>query len=104
MPRSILALNNFNDPKVGISVCAFNYGDKCKNVKVLNNIVAGTDFAGFATYGHNCGNYDNTFKNNIAHSINGIGAIIFPDFTRPEQSTCYEASYFIGYKNFESGI
>lgn len=70
---------------------------------MTNNIAAGAPYAGFAVPGHDCGDYsDNTFKNNVAHSINGggggQGAIIFPN---PDKSHggCFEASYFTAYKN-----
>lgn len=53
---------------------------------MTNNIVAGAYWAGYTAWGHECGVYtSNTFKNNIAHSINrargGVGAIIVPDRT-----------------------
>jgi hypothetical protein len=73
---------------IGIATCTlFNEkGDKCYDITMTNNIVAGAYWAGYSAYGHECGVYtSNTFKNNIAHSINraqgGIGAIIIPDRT-----------------------
>jgi hypothetical protein len=71
---------------------------------VTNNIVAGAAYAGFAAPGHNCGDQINdSFKNNVAHSIagfkGGIGAIIFPDPSVPSHSTgCFEGSDFAAYK------
>ena len=62
-------------------MCGYYYPDTCSNITITNNIVAGTTFYGYNVYGHNCGesNTDTTFRNNIAHSINGIGASIYPD-------------------------
>ena len=76
---------------------------------MTNNIVAGAYWAGYSAYGHECGVYtSNTFKNNIAHSINraqgGIGAIIIPDRTSATQMRqCFEGSNFIAYKCAEEG-
>ena len=74
----------------------------------MNNIVAGAEYAGFTAMGHDCGDYEGSgFKNNVAHSVNGpfggIGAIIFPDPAK-SHSTCYEGSFFTGYKNTLQGV
>jgi len=82
----------------------FSEGDVCSGIQVMNNIVAGTHWTGFTGYGHECGTYtSNTFKNNVAHSINGskggTGAIIVPDRSSSTQMTgCFEGSYFSAYK------
>jgi hypothetical protein len=67
------------DPNGGIVACVVS-GYPCRGVSIINNIVSGTYTAAYAGYGHNCGDYSSrNFKNNIAHSNNGVGAIISPD-------------------------
>lgn len=62
--------------------------------------MAGVNFAGFGAYAHNCGNSnDESFRNNIAHSVNGVGAVIYPNSQNSHHRTCYEASHFTAYKN-----
>lgn len=100
-----------NVVQAGIVTCTFwsEKGDKCYDITMTNNIVAGAYWAGYTAWGHECGVYtSNTFKNNIAHSVNraqgGIGAIIVPDRTSKEQmSQCYEASNFAAYKVSQEG-
>lgn len=62
----------------------FSEADICRDITVINNIVAGSHWTGYTALGHECGVYTaTTFKNNVAHSINGsnggTGAIIVPD-------------------------
>lgn len=55
LPRAINALDVYNSARGGVSICAFNYGDKCQDIRVLNNIVGGVDYTGYAAFGHICG-------------------------------------------------
>ena len=49
--------------------------------------------------GHACDDTNSiTFKNNVAHSIDGSGAYIFPDPAISSSSSCYEGSHFSAYK------
>jgi hypothetical protein len=83
----------------GIIACAADQLDVCSDIFVLNNIVAGTFFSGYVAYGHNCSNYSQPFfRNNLAHSIKGTGAVIFKNPNFPEQKDCLEGSYFTAYK------
>lgn len=59
---------------------------------------------GFGAFGTSCGVYDNTFRNNVAHSIDGMGAMIYPNKLDSGQNACYEISYFTAYKVTESGV
>lgn len=100
----------FQDKEGGFITCTyFSESDVCSGIQVLNNIVAGTHWTGFTAYGHECGTYSsNTFKNNVAHSINGskggTGAIIVPDRSSSTQMTgCFEGSYFSAYKCAQEG-
>jgi len=44
----------------------------------------------------------------VAHSINaglnGVGGIAYPDPSRPQHRTCYEASHFSAYKCAKQGL
>jgi len=67
---------------------------------LVNSIAAGCHYAGFVAPGHDCGlsATQQSFRNNVAHSIDGAGAHIFPDVALPKSSVCYEGSYFAAYK------
>ena len=60
--------------------------------------------------GHDCGKPETSKTvGNVVHSVNlgkgGVGAIISPDYARPQQlSTCYEGSGIISYKNKNQGV
>ena len=101
--RAGLTGDTFIDPRAAITICALEGGNKCSDIRVINNIVAGAAYAGFIIMGHDCGNYNqDIFKNNIAHSIEGykggMGAVIYPDPMKSSHSTCFEGSYFTAYK------
>jgi len=82
---------HLKEPLSGLGICGFTVGDMCYNLKIQDNIVAGAEFYGFASPGHNCDNSsDDTFKNNVAHSIRGYGAAIFPNPTQADtHAKCY---------------
>ena len=46
----------------------------------------------------------NVFKDNVAHSVDGSGALIYPDKTVATSQTCYQGSHFAAYKNKQAGI
>lgn len=70
----------------GLISCAYIPGDFCTGISIINNIVAGIYFYGYAAYGHDCGDTtSNNFRNNTAHSIDGVGATIFQDPASPSQ-------------------
>jgi hypothetical protein len=63
------------------------------------------DSAGFSVPGHQCGNYNAAvFRDNIAHSINGYGAIIYRNQHVSMYRNCIEASRFAAYKVVMIGI
>jgi hypothetical protein len=63
------------------------------------------DSAGFSVPGHQCGNYNTAvFRDNIAHSINGYGAIIYRNMHVSMYRNCIEASRFAAYKVVMVGI
>jgi hypothetical protein len=98
--RNISTNDEFVDKMGGFIICSYVMGEICNDITIINNIVAGAFFYGFAAPGHTCGDEsDLTFHNNLAHSINGPGAFIYPNPILPDSATCIEASYFTAYKN-----
>jgi parallel beta-helix repeat protein len=97
--RSVIALDKAVDIVGGILGCAYTEGDLCQDISIVNNIVAGVYFVGLAGYGHTCDKYTSkNFRNNTAHSIDGVGHIIFKDPYNSDHSTCLEGSYNYAYK------
>lgn len=47
------------EPTGGIISCATTPGMICGNISVVNNVVSGAVFTGFAVHGHECGDYSN---------------------------------------------
>lgn len=102
--RDLGPTEKFTDRMAGISVCAhdFEKNDKCPDVNVIGNIVAGAAYTGYAMPGHECGKSatQTRFRDNVAHSVfEGTGAIFFPDPALSSSLTCFEASHFAAYKN-----
>lgn len=79
-------------------------------MKIVNNMAAGiesatVDTTGFTVYGNDCGDYSTViFKNNVAHSIAGYGAIIFKNASSESHDKCLEASHFSAYKCTVAGV
>ena len=71
--RTTLETGDMVVDKAGaVSICAYDEGDaSCTDIYVRNNIVGGSTYGGFITYGHPCGDYSSRFEGNVAHSING---------------------------------
>jgi hypothetical protein len=83
------------------AICSILAKNSCKDLTITNNIAAGSVFAGFVAPGHECGTEgtQTNFKGNVAHSIQGTGAHIYPDSSVPSHgSTCYAGSHFSAYK------
>lgn len=51
----MLAMDAFNDPSGAFVICGFNDPDKCSDLVIVNNIAAGSEYAGFGAPGHDCG-------------------------------------------------
>lgn len=96
--RELNFLGMVLDKEACISFCAFNPGDKCPSSTLQDSRVAGCEYAGYTTVGNDCGSTGEKFKNNVAHSIKGVGAIIGVDPDSANQGTCYEAANFMAYK------
>lgn len=78
-----MVMQKMVDKEGCVSVCAyFNKPDaKCYDNKVTNSIAFGCEYAGFVVPGHDCDDSDvqDNFRNNVAHSMQGSGAYIFPE-------------------------
>jgi hypothetical protein len=63
--------------------CGSTDNDNCDKIKITNNIASslagsGVDSIGFSVPAHECGDYQTiVFRDNIAHSILGYGAVIY---------------------------
>ena len=89
------------DKEACVAICSyFTDGSPCKDLTITNNIAAGCKFAGFIAPGYDCDEESSTkFKDNVSHSNNGVGALIYPDKHQGKQhNKCYELSHFTGYK------
>jgi hypothetical protein len=99
---------NIKGDKEGcVSICAyFGASENCRDVRITNSIAAGCRFAGFLAPGHDCDKSEDqdNFRNNVAHSIEGSGAHIFPNPRRSSHGSCYEGSHFAAYKNQQVGL
>jgi len=95
--ETFTAADNLVDKRGAVVVCAYYEPDKCVDIKIYNNLVAGAAYAGFVTQGQECG--DDTsmrFKNNIARGIDGepgggVGGVLWPDLSSTAQKACFEA-------------
>jgi len=71
---------------------------------VTNNIVGGVGYSAFIAPSHRCGQAQtqNQFRNNVAHSVEGMksgeGLVFFPPKQDSTLAECNEASHFYGYK------
>lgn len=106
-----LKLQSVGDPILGILGCANYLNDVCSQIHILNNVMAGVeaafgaDTSAYSVMPNDCGDTKNVvFKNNVAHSIDGYGAIIFRNGTSDSQLDCIEASWFTAYKCSLAGI
>lgn len=80
--RSELSAQNAADIEACYSICAYiGNNDRCSNVSLTNSIATGCYYAGFVAPGHDCGSAENqtNFRGNLAHSVFGSGAYIYPD-------------------------
>jgi len=96
------------DKHGGVLFCSLSYPKPCPNLRITNNIVAGSVYVGFTAPAHDCNHRDpQVFRNNVAHSIdggiNGDGAVIYPDPSRSGHAKCYEGSHFAAYKVTKAG-
>ena len=97
--REITSLDMAVDRRACVAFCSCWEPDPCFASSVTNSIAAGCVFGGFVAPGHDCGDTSSTkFKDNVAHSIDGSGAYIYPDPAADGHNECYEGSHFAAYK------
>lgn len=100
--RGELAMQKMVDKEGVFSMCAyFNKKDSdCYDNTITNSLAFGGLYAGFVAPGHDCDDSDNQqkFRDNVAHSMDGSGAYIFPDVNGYDHEVCYEGSHFAAYK------
>jgi hypothetical protein len=90
------------DKEACFAFCSIWEPNPCYDSSITNSIAAGCMYGGFVAPGHDCGETDSIkFRDNVAHSIAGAGAYIYPDPAVAGHSTCYEGSHFSAYKNQE---
>lgn len=105
-----LLSDTLGDTQCAFVGCGKTPGQYCLDIKMTNNIAAGVEPGGVDTTGYtimanDCGDSKTViFKDNIAHSIGGNGAIIFKNSSSWAQGKCLEASYFTAYKCTGVGI
>jgi len=93
------------DKRGGVIMCSMYGWESCSGNSLTDNIVAGAYYAGFVTPGITCGSGDEeTFYNNVAHSVVGVGAAVYPNPSVSDHISCLQASYFSAYKNSMNGI
>lgn len=122
MQRNVTVVGNFIGDVVGRGIAWMNsaidkeacvaygsyvsskLGSPSYETTFTDNIAAGCEFAGFVAPGTTCGNSgQTTFRNNVAHSVNGYGAYIYPN-PADSTSSCFEANHFAGYKNNDACV
>jgi len=93
------------DKNGGVCICSYeNENQSCTEMEVHDNIVGGALYAGFIAAGHKCDAKPGLkFYNNIGHSVDGVGAFVYPDSSDSTSSKCFEVSHFKGYKNIREG-
>lgn len=70
---TIETLDQVVDKAGGISICAYSGDDDpCTDIKVRNNLVSGSVYAGFVMPGHDCGDTSGRYSGNVAHSVHGF--------------------------------
>lgn len=104
--REITALDGFVDKRACVAFCSYWEPNQCKNTSIKNSIAAGCPFGGFVAPGNDCDSSDENSKffKNVAHSVDGSGAYIYPDPAASDHNRCYEGSHFTAYKNQEQGL
>lgn len=105
---TFVSMDMLLDKKAGLSVCAYR-GTACSDLSIVNNLVAGTAYAGFIVPGHNCADENQkVFRDNTAHSIYGTnneghGAIIYANPGNPSLTKCMQGSHFTAWKCHNQG-
>jgi len=93
--RALILKDNATDKECCVAFCSYiNNSDKCVKSTWKNSIVAGCPFAGFIYPGYSCADTAGTstthvLTNNVAHSSEGSGLIIYPDPAVVSTKECF---------------
>jgi len=91
--------DNTIDKEACVAYCSWSEPDRCSGNSLKNSVAIACPYAGFVAPGHDCDDTTSeVFRDNLAHSIDGTGAHIYPDPSRSSHPVCYEASHFKAYK------
>jgi hypothetical protein len=106
--RGLALLDNLVDKEACVTIGALDNtktGTAVTDTFVRNTIAAGCPYVGFATPSYPCDETGNEkFYGNVAHSVDGCGAHIYPDPGDGKSAVCYEGSHFSAYKNQQQGL
>lgn len=98
LPRTVDSIGMAADLWACVASCSYHEPDnKCKDVVIKNSTSVGCKFAGFVAEGHECGKTNANFYGNVARSIEGHGARIYPSghsSRSAAHATCYSGSKF----------
>lgn len=105
--RPEMEMTNTVDISACIAMCGY-FGDDaaCYGNTLTNSIGFGCIYSGFVAPASDCDTAETQtkFRNNVAHSVAGTGAVIFPDVTGSDHRKCHEGSHFSAYKVQEQSI
>ena len=101
--RGLSFTDNMVDKEACVTIGAHDdtkIGKAVQDTFVRNSIAAGCPYVGFAAPSYPCDEVGNDkFYMNVAHSVDGCGAHIYPDPGDGKSAVCYEGSHFAAYKN-----
>jgi hypothetical protein len=105
--RNLSLLDNVADKEGCFIFCAYDKqktGEACYDTSVTNSRVSGCPFVGFAAPGYSCDDTtSDIFRDNVAHSCDGVGVHIYPNPADSKSINCYQGSHFAAYKNQQQG-
>lgn len=98
MMREVNGIGMAADLWACVASCSyFEPDNKCKDIVIKNSTSVGCKFAGFVAEGHDCKKANTNFFGNVARSIEGHGARIYPSYHSDKSAAhklCYEGSKF----------
>lgn len=93
--RKLTLVDSIKDKECCVAFCSYvSNNDKCVKSTWKNSIVAGCPFAGFIYPGYSCEDTagtstTHTITNNVAHSNDGSGLLLYPDPTVSSSKKCF---------------
>lgn len=92
------------DKSAAFSICTYFGSDPtCADIKVKNNLAAGSVYSGFLLPGHDCADTSGRYSGNVAHSINGALSGTGVYFNEAPGQKCTQFSNFKAYKCYMQG-